>query len=274
MWLLFVGAILEYHMKRKLRKYLRGLTMENKTYYTIDVLHVVRTLVQRWWLIVLSGILAGVLGFFISAFAVAPTYSSSIMLYVNNSSFSIGNTSLSITSSEITAAKSLVNTYSEILDNRTTLERVIEKAQVSYTYEELAEMIEAKPSNDTEIMIVIVTTTDPYVSAKIANCIAEVLPIRISEIIDGASMEVVDSAIPELEKVAPDITQYTIIGAVLGVLFSVLAIMVIALVDDTIHTEEFVLSNYELPILAKVPDLVNVQNKKYGYRYEKKKYGK
>lgn len=245
--------------------------MENKTYYTIDVLHVARTLVQRWWLIVLSGILAGLLGFLISAFAIAPTYSSSIMLYVNNSSFSIGNTSVSITSSEITAAKSLVNTYSEILNNRTTLERVIEKSGVSYTYEELKGMIKSAPANDTEIMRVTVTTTDAYDSAKIANCIAEVLPIRISEIIDGATMEVVDSAVPNLEKVDPDITRYTVVGVVLGVLFAILGIIVIALLDDTIHTEEFVLSNYELPILAKVPDLLNMPSKKYGYRYEKKK---
>jgi capsular polysaccharide biosynthesis protein len=176
--------------------------MDNKTkeYYTIDVMHIMKTLWNRAWIIALVGFLSAAIGFSFSAFVIKPTYSSSIMLYVNNNSFSLGNTDFSISSSQLTAAQSLVRTYSEILNNRTTLERVIDKTDAPYTYKELSKMIEAAPSNDTEIMRVTVTSEDPYEAARIANGIAEVLPMRVSEIIDGATMEVVDSAIPELEK--------------------------------------------------------------------------
>ena len=125
--------------------------------YIIDMSHIIKVLWRRAWIIILCGIIVAIIGFSISAFIIAPTYSSSIMLYVNNNSFSLGNTSFSISSSDILASRSLVNTYSEILNNRTTLERVIEKAEVSYTYEDLSEMIVSKPSNDTEIMVVTVT---------------------------------------------------------------------------------------------------------------------
>jgi capsular polysaccharide biosynthesis protein len=220
------------------------------------------------WLILLAGLVAGGIGFACSAFLIKPTYSSSVKLYVNNSSFSLGNTTFSISSSELTAAQSLVKTYGDILDSRSTLERVIDKAGVSYTYKELSKKIEYAPSNGTEIMKVTVTTENPYESAKIANTIAEILPIRISEIIDGASMEVVDSAIPELEKVAPSITKYTALGLILGALVSIVAIIISAIRDDTIHDEDYILNNYEYPILGKVPDLMNVGNKKrYGYYY-------
>lgn len=244
--------------------------MENKTreYYTIDIAHILKTLLHNVWMIIVSGFLAAAIGFSISAFVITPTYSSSIMLYVNNSSFSLGDTSFSISSSEITAAQNLVKTYSEILNNRTTLERIIDKTGVPYTYRELSEMIIAKPSNDTEIMKVTVTTEDPYEAAKIANCIAEVLPVRISEIIDGASMEVVDAAIPELEKVDPSITMYTAVGLVLGVLLAAIALVIVALMDGTIHDEDYVLQNYDCPILAKVPNLLSSGNKRYGYYYK------
>jgi capsular polysaccharide biosynthesis protein len=135
-------------------------------------------------------------------------------------------------------------------------------------------MIVAAPSNDTEIMMVIVTTEDPYEAAKIANCIAEILPIRVSEIIDGASMEVVDSAIPELQKVAPSITTYTAVGLVLGVLLSIIALVIFALMDDTIHDEDYVLQNYNSPILAKIPNLINSGGKRYGYYYQAKNKSK
>jgi capsular polysaccharide biosynthesis protein len=236
-----------------------------KDYYTIDLLHILKALWQKAWLIGISGLLAAVIGFCIAAFLIVPKYSSAIMLYVNNSSFSLGNTSFSISSSEITAAQSRVKTYGEILNNRTTLERVIEKAEVDYTYSELSKMIMAAPSNDTEIMKVTVTTEDPNEAAKIANCIAEVLPVRISEIIDGASMEVVDSAVPNNQKISPSITKYTAVGLILGVLIAVIAVCIAAMLDNTIHDEEYVLKTYNYPILAKVPNLIYSGSKRYGY---------
>lgn len=237
----------------------------NGEYYTVDVVHILKTLWRRAWVIVLCGLLAAAVGFSISAFVISPTYSSFIKLYVNNSSFSLGNTSFSISSSELTAAQSLVRTYGEILNSRSTLERVIQKAEVSYTWDELAGMIEYSPSNDTEIMSVTVTCHDPYEASKIANTIAEVLPVRISEIIVGASMEVVDTAIPDMQKVSPSITKYTAAGLVLGVLISAAALVVHALLDDTIHEEEYVIGTYNYPILGKVPDLLNTGNRSYAY---------
>lgn len=245
-----------------------------KDYYVIDLLHIVKSLWRRAWLVALVGLLGAAIGFLISAFAIAPTYSSYIKLYVNNSSFSLGNTSFSISSSELTAAQSLVKTYGDILDSRSTLERIIEKAGVDCTWKELSAMIMYEPSNGTEIMRVTVTTEDPYIASKLANTIAEILPIRISEIIDGASVEVVDSAIPILEKIAPSITRYTAVGMIFGVLLCVIALVIAALLDDTIHDEDYVLNTYEYPILGKVPDLLNTGNKKYGYYYTQGKHKK
>ena len=242
-----------------------GGNNSNNDYYTVDVLHIIKFVIQRFWIIIVSGILAAAIGFCVSAFLITPKYSSSIMLYVNNSSFSLGNTSFSISSSEITAAQSLVKTYGEILNNRTTLERVIEKSNVKYDYEELSEMIVSSPSNNIEIMRVTVTTDNPYEASKIANCIAEVLPVRIAEIVDGASMAVVDSAIPDLQKISPSITKYTAIGLILGALVSVIVLMIFALLDNTIHDEEYILNTYKYPILAKVPNLTNMGGKQYAY---------
>lgn len=246
-----------------------GKNEKNTTeYYTIDLLHVFKVLWKKAWVIILSGFLVGAIGFSIAYFAITPTYSSSIMLYVNNSSFSLGNTSFSISSSEITAAQSLVKTYGEILNNKTTLDRVIEKSKVPYTYKELSAMIVSAPSNGTEIMKVTVTTTNPYEAAQIANTIAEVLPTRISEIIEGASMEVIDSATPNLNKVGPSITKYTAVGLIFGVMISVIALAIAAILDDTIHDEEYVLQTYDYPILAKIPDLLSDSAKRYGYYYQ------
>ena len=80
-------------------------------------------------------------------------------------------------------------------------------------------------------------------------------------------MEVVDSAVVELEKVAPSVAMYTALGFLLGVLLSVLVLVIIALMDNTVHDEEYVIRAYDYPILAKVPSLNATGGKKYGYTY-------
>jgi len=240
-------------------------TEKNREYFTIDLAHIFSVLWKKIWALIICAILGAVIGFSYASFIITPSYSSAILLYVNNSSISVGGASFSISSSEITAAQSLVKTYIEMLTNRTTLEAVIEKSGVDYTYKQLIEMISAESVNGTEVFRVTVTSEDPYDSAKIANCIAEVLPKRISEIIEGSSMKVVDSAVVNLEKVAPSITKYTAMGGVLGILISFVIIVIMAIADDTIHDEDYILQNYEYPILAKVPDLFASDSKGYAY---------
>lgn len=241
----------------------------SKDYYVVDLAHIVKVVWKRIWVVAVVSVLVAALGFSLAAFVITPTYSSSIMLYVNNSSFNVGDLGFSISSSELTAAQSLAKTYTVLLKNRTTLNRLIDETGVEYTWEDLYDMIESAPVNETEVMRVTVTCTDPNEAKTIANGIAKVLPQRISEIVEGASMEVVDSAIADMEKVAPSITMYTVVGFILGALLSVAVLIVTALMDNTVHDDEYVIKTYQYPILAKIPDLLDSGTKKYGYYYKK-----
>lgn len=244
----------------------------NAKYYTVDLLHIIKSIWQRIWMVIIAAFLAALIGFGFSTLIIKPSYSSTVKLYVNNSSISIGNTSFSISSSEITAAQSLVKTYGEILNNRSTLERVIDHAGVDYEWDVLSTKIKSGTSNGTEIMFVTVTTNDPEEAALIANSIAEVLPEVIAGIIDGASMEVVDTAAPNYKKVGPSITKYTAVGFILGAILSMVVIAINAMMDDRIHDEDYIIETYDYPILAKIPNLVNPDGKgRYG-RYSKYYY--
>ena len=240
-------------------------------FYIIDLAHIFKSLLRKIWVIIISSVLSAAIGFSIAAYIITPTYSSTVMLYVNNSSFSVSDIGFSISSSEISAAQSLVKTYTVILKNRTTLKRVLEDINLDYTWKELSEMIEAEPINETEIMGVTVTCENPEHSAKIANGIAKVLPQRISEIVEGSSMEVVDSAVISHKKVAPSITSYTAIGFVLGFLLSIIVLVIMAMRDNKIHDDEYIINTYDFPILAKIPNLLDDSNqKKYGYYQSKR----
>lgn len=248
--------------------------MENKAktskdYYSIDLMHIARSIIHRLWIIILAAVLAAAAGFSYSTFVLKPVYGAQVLLYVNNSSINFGNTSFDISASDIQASLSLVNTYSVLLKNRTTLERVKENAGVDYTVAELASMIQTGSVNETEVMKVVVTCGNPHEAAKIANSIAEVLPVRVSEIIDGASMVVVDRAVPVTSKIGPSVSRYTFLGLIIGALVTVIIIAVRAIMDDTIYNEDYVLENYDYPILAKVPNLLETHHGSgYGYYYK------
>ena len=88
--------------------------MENKQFnnreeYTIDLLYLAKALVKKAWFLILMGIIVGALAFGYTSNFMTPMYSSSVLLYVNNSSLSLGN--VSISASELSAAQSLVDTY-------------------------------------------------------------------------------------------------------------------------------------------------------------------
>ena len=139
------------------------------------------------------------------------------MLYVNNSSFSVGNTSFSFSNAELSAAQSLVDTYIVILNSWPVLDEVIQEAEVAYSYDELRSMISAEPVNNTEVFSVTVTSTDPKEAERIANAVADVLPDKIAEVVDGSSVRIVAHALLPSEKVFPNITKSTAIGMLIGI---------------------------------------------------------
>ena len=227
---------------------------------SIDLMHIVSVLWKRAWIIVLCGILAAAMAFSWATFMIAPQYSSSVMMYVNNS-LSIGN----ISAAQISLSRSLVDTYIVILNNRTTLNKVIENTGLNYSAGQLSGMINIGSVNNTEVIRVTVTAGNPYDAQILANEIAVVLPQRVSEIIEGTSVKVIDEAVVSTAKVSPNITRYTAIRMILGMALACAVLIVIDLLDNRIRSEEYILQNYDLPILAKIPDLLTEGSSHYGY---------
>lgn len=242
-------------------------------YIQIDLIKIGRGLIKRFWLIVIAMVLCGGLLFSYATFYVTPMYEASVLMYVNNSSFSVGASSFSISSSEITAAKSLVETYQVILKARMTLTDVIRLGDLDCSYSELRGMIRTETVNETEVFSVTVTCDDPLEAEHIANTIARVLPDKIAGIVEGSSVRVVDYAVVPSSKVSPNIRMYTMVGMLIGMVLGCAVIAVIEIIDDSIRSEDYLLENFpEMPLLAAIPDMVGERSSNryyyYNYNYE------
>lgn len=236
-------------------------------FYELDLIQWLQALWRKAWAIALAAIIGAGIAFSFASFIITPLYEAEALMYVNNSSFSVGNTSFSISNSELSAAQSLVDTYIIILNSRTTLNDVIEEAELEYSYSELKEMLHAEAVNSTEVFSVKVTSANPIEAERIANTITQVLPQAIADVVDGSDVRIVDYAVVPSVKASPNITLYTAIGLLIGFVLMCLIITIQEMTDTLIHSEDYLLESYELPVLAVVPDLVNNKNDGYYKSY-------
>ena len=228
--------------------------MSQKKEYEINIMFLLKALLHHVWIIVLAGVIFAS-GFFVySSFFVAPTYASTAKMYVNNTSNTSTNNG-NITNAEIEAAKKLVDTYIAILETPDTINLVIEESGVKYNYKQILRMISAGAVNDTQVFYVTVAAPSPEEAEKIVNAIADVLPERIGKILEGSKAKVVQYGILPTGKHSPDVTKYTAIGAVIGLLLACAVIIILELIDNTIHDENYATESYGVRTLATIPDL-------------------
>lgn len=234
----------------------------------IDLLHLLQVLWRNAVAILLAGLIFGAAAFVGTKAFITPLYDSKAYLYVNSTNLSLGGTKVSISASELSAAKSLVDTYVVILQTRTTLEEVITRSGVNYTYEQLKKMVSAASVNGTEIFYVNVTSSSPAEAELLANTIALVLPDKISAIVDGSSVRIVDYAVEPVKQTSPNSKKNAVIGALLGMMLVAGIVIVADLMDDKIHDTDYLTKTYDLPVLATIPDLLEKQSSSYYYYKE------
>jgi capsular polysaccharide biosynthesis protein len=232
----------------------------------IDVVKLLLALWRFAAVILLVGIVFSAAAFLYAQSFVPPRYEANALFYVNNSTVSLSS-AVAITTGELSAASGLVSTYVAILQSRANMELVLQESGAPYTYEELRKMVSASAVNSTGLFRVTVTSSDPEEARTLANVIANILPDKISDIVNNSSVEVVDYAVTPHSRVSPSYLKYAMVGLLLGIVFAGAIVVLRDLQDDVIHDEDYLLSNFDAPVLASIPDLEAKGQKKYGYGY-------
>lgn len=234
----------------------------------IDLKRLVMALWGRAWIILLVSVLVAAMAFGYAWFFITPTYSASVQLYVNNNYVD----SPGFSSSQIVAAQNLAQTYMVIMESRSVLTEVQKKTGLGYSYGQLTKMISAASVNETEVFQVDVVSTNYKDATAIANAIADILPDKITAVVEGSSVRVVDYAVENPNPVDPDYRRYAILGAVLGAVLSAAAVIVADLLDNSINSEDYLVRVYDtVPLLAVIPGAENTKGSSYKGYYESEK---
>lgn len=230
----------------------------------ISVLDTVNLLLRKWYWLALAGLLLGLGVYLIVTFLVTPTYESRVSFYVYNTSDSASHSG-TVNNNDLQAAESLATTYSKILGSNSVLDAILsDLGTQALTRKELAEMVEASVIKDTQLLEVVVTSTDAAFACDVARSFAKVAPTEIVRITKAGGVEVVDR--PELptEKASPRTVFDTAVGVMVGLLVAAVVIIVRTLSDTTIYLPGDVTNRVGVTVLGQIPEIASPDD---GYTY-------
>lgn len=125
------------------------------------------------WLILLAALIAGTVAFFVSM-GITPQYQSSTTVLVNEAPIT-----QNADYSSVMMSQKLTSTYSNMMSKEPVLSEVASQLNLGLKPEVLKKYISVTPLRDTQLIQVTVETTDPYLSADIANTIVDVFSKQI-----------------------------------------------------------------------------------------------
>jgi capsular exopolysaccharide synthesis family protein len=169
----------------------------------LDLRYYFSLILHWWWLIVLAALIAGGASYLISN-RMTPYYQSSTTVLVNAAPASKASDYNSVMMSE-----QLTSTYAQMMSKDAVLNQVAKQVGLSNPPDEIKKWITVTPVRDTQLIQVVVETTDPELSAKIANSIVDVFSIQIQDIQTqrfSQSKSALETQLTDYEKQIDDMT--------------------------------------------------------------------
>ncbi len=218
--------------------------------------------------ILLAAVIGTMVAFLFSKYMLVEKFSSSAEVYISNSQGLQGE----IDAGDLSAARSMASTYRIILQSdkaKAMLKEALAKNQTyidsqyrnSYAYS-------VAVREESEVLRILVTSRDPYLSAEVCNEMITVSETLIGEIFsDSGRAHSLGSAKPNLTPSSPNVESNMVIGAFLGALFSIALFVFVALLDNRVKDEADFVEKVKIPVLGEVPSIHENTDIKDGYYY-------
>ena len=125
--------------------------LQDNTDIEIDVLELFHVLLNKFWIILLAGIIAGLAFIGGTILFITPQYESTTKMYVLSKQDN--NT---LTQQDMQTSLSLTKDYAELIKSRTVTEGVIAQLNLDLTHEDLLKKMTVDSATDTRILSITV----------------------------------------------------------------------------------------------------------------------
>lgn len=219
----------------------------------IDLKELFRIFWEKKSTIILLIAIFMVVGFIYSSFIVVPNYKSSTKLILAQSTTSANGSTSGITTTDITLNSKLVSTYSTIVKSDGVIRKVISNLDIDDSEQSIRQNVSVSAEEDTEIIRITVTNTEPEKAAKIANEMAKVFMARVKELYNLENVQTLDPAEPNEIPANINHTKTIIIFGAIGLILAAGYIFILFMLDNSIKSGDDVEKCAHVPVLASIP---------------------
>lgn len=233
---------------------------KNSNIIEINLRELLRTLLKRLWIIILiAAIFATAAGYYSKNY-LQSYYTSSAKLFILNK-----QTEDKTMVTDLQIGTILTKDYMILIKSRPVMDAVIKKLNLNMTTGELAGMISVNSPEDTRILEISVTYTDPAQAKLIVDTVADNASKSMVNIMGIDEVNVVEEGNLPVYPSGPNVNRNIKLAGLTGGALVILLITIVFLLNDTIKSTEDIEKYLGLVTLGVIP----VEGKKYK-RYQKK----
>lgn len=204
------------------------------------------------------------------------TYSSKCSMYVMNITKDAAGVTTGISPAGLEASQQMVKEYITILKSDSVLIDVQNRLRAKgykMTVAEIRNSLNLVAVNETAMLQITATTTDPDLSKEMCDSLQACAPDKVNEVMLGiGTIQTVDEA-GEGRINNSNMTRNGVLGAVLGFLLTCSIFLANYLMDNTVKDERELKNRFEVNVLGAVPDFSADPGKKKKKSKKKRKEG-
>ena len=134
------------------------------------------------------------------------------------------------------------------------MENVIANLNLDMDYQDLKELITIENPNDTRILVISVEHESPQLALDIVRAVAEEASDFIGDMMEVVPPKIIDEGVLPIKQTSPSTMKNVLIGILIGGFLSGGLVVLRAVLDDTIKTEDDIEKYLGLSTLSSVPD--------------------
>ncbi|VQN85983.1 capsular polysaccharide biosynthesis protein Cap5A [Streptococcus pneumoniae] len=230
--------------------------MKEQNTIEIDVFQLFKTLWKRKLMILIVALVTGTGAFAYSTFIVKPEYTSTTRIYVVNRN---QGDKPGLTNQDLQAGTYLVKDYREIILSQDALEKVATNLKLDMPAKTLASKVQVTVPADTRIVSISVKDKQPEEASRIANSLREVAAEKIVAVTRVSDVTTLEEARPATTPSSPNVRRNSLFGFLGGAVVTVIAVLLIELLDTRVKRPEDVEDVLKTPLLGLVPDFNKIK---------------
>ena len=223
-----------------------------------DLLKITR---KKIWIVIVLTLVCAIIAYTAAAFFTTPKYTSKTSLYLRNEKDG------TLTTNDINLSQSLLNAYVKVLMSNKVITYVAQDLnahkelngyeflrQDGYSFSHIKSSIKASTDEDSQTIEISITTTDPKEAQFINELLLKHFVPEVKRIIDTGEARVINEPTLPLSPSSPNITRNTMVGALIGFVLAMAIILLIYMMDTSVHNENDLLEIFDdITVLGSIP---------------------